>query len=132
MKVSCFSVLFILCMTAPWLEAGQMRDKKHGHMHGRPHYKQHLSERTHRERKNILFENFNKEQQAVYNEMHDLQRIIRKNMFALGQERRNIKNITTSDARKALQANINKICNEIKRNIEEHQPRIIDAIDTLP
>lgn len=142
MKISYFQILFLFCTITSWLEGGQKgedsgnalsyRNKRHGHMHVRPHHKHHVPERVHREHKTVIFENFNKEQQAVYNEIHDLQRIIRKNMYALGQERRNIKNVTTSDARKALQVNINKICNEIKQNIEEHQPRIIDAIDTLP
>lgn len=104
-----------------------------GPWHGRHHRGQH-HDGMHRRgpgRSDMMFENLNKDQQGVYTEIRNLQNTIRKNMHALGQERRNIKNLTTGDARKKAQENINQICNEIKSNLEEHQPRIVGAIGEL-
>lgn len=98
---------------------------KHFHNH---HHTMHKKEGK---RSEMIFENLNKEQQSLYSRIHDLQKNIRKNMYALGQERRNIKNLKTSEDRKKSQENINKICNEIKQQIEEHQPRIVEAIGDL-
>ena len=137
--ISAVSVLQLSCLYAQQdkmaQENKQEMSRKH-HMHKgwhRPKHHPHDGDMRRRgpKRPDMIFEHLNKEQQAVYTEMHNLQRNIRKNMQALGQERRNIKNLTTGDARKKAQENINKICNEIKSNLEEHQPRITDAIGEL-
>lgn len=100
------------------------------HSNSRHLHKPHMHKREGK-RSEMMFEHLNKEQQALYTRIHDLQKNIRKNMYALGQERRNIKNLKTSEDRKKSQENINKICNEIKQQIEEHQPRIVEAIGDL-
>lgn len=101
------------------------------HSHNKRFHNHHTMHKKEGKRSEMIFENLNKEQQALYSRIHDLQKNIRKNMYALGQERRNIKNLKTNEDRKKSQENINKICNEIKQNIEEHQPRIVEAIGDL-
>ena len=124
------------------MEKKQSQKPMHRHGHGRGdkqgqgkqhpmHHGKHQHHPVKSERHRQMFESLNKDQQSVYTEIHNLQNNIRKNMHALGQERRNIKNLKNNDSRKQSQASINKICSEIKQNIEEHQPRIIEAIDGL-
>ena len=79
----------------------------------------------------VPFDKLSKKQQAVFQEMQNLQNILSQNLFNLAMDQRKIDQWTTPADKKAAQKRIDTFCTSIEEGIKQHQKKIIQKIEAL-
>jgi hypothetical protein len=99
---------------------------KDGHHHGGMHYR-----KSGGKYQRIVEEELDPQRKAMNQQMRDVQDVLKKNMQILAAQRRQIKNLTSLDAKKKSKEAISAACEEIKEEVNKFQTQIANTVDSI-